>query len=212
MPLELKPATEADAKRAAIIERDAYAPNPFSRILFPGPFPPEALDGRAGFLATELKEDSTTRWLKVVDTDLPEDEQMIAFAKWHIYTEKPKPTAPRTFGPGCNVEACEMLFPGIAAQRMRILGDKPYVYLSLLHTDPKHQGRGAGGMLVTWGVDEARKLGLIAYLESTEAGHSVYAKCGFRDVECMSLDMSKWGATEMHNTWSMIYDPSETPA
>lgn len=127
MPLELKPATEADAKRAAIIERDAYAPNPFSRILFPGPFPPEALDGRAGFLATELKEDSTTRWLKVVDTDLPEDEQMIAFAKWHIYTEKPKPTAPRTFGPGCNVEACEMLFPGIAAQRMRILGDKPYV-------------------------------------------------------------------------------------
>ncbi|KAI1767579.1 acyl-CoA N-acyltransferase [Hypoxylon sp. FL1150] len=214
MPLELCPADGSDARRAAEIESTAYAPNPFYKILFPGPFPPEALHGRAQQLLAELKGDSSTRWFKVVDTDLPEGpEQMIAFAKWHIYSETPKPTpTPRTFGAGCNAEACELLFGGITKQRVRILGDGPYFFLSLLHTDPKHQGRGAGGMLTEWGVQEARKHNMIAYLESSESGHSLYKKCGFRDVECLSIDMSKWGATEKHTTWSMICDASETAA
>lgn len=246
MPLELRQADGEDAPRAAQLEAAAYAPNPFNRILFPGPFPPEALDGRAQQMLHGLKTDARIKWLKIIDTDLPEGpEQMIAFAEWHIYHEKPQPTQPRTFGPGCNKETCEMLFGGIAKQRQRIMGDKPYfcessilqryeerdknshgksTYLPViiaqlietnikdlrfLHTEPKHQGRGAGGMLTEWGVQEARKQRMIAYLESSEAGHSLYKKCGFRDVECLSLDLSKWGATENHNTWSMICDPLE---
>ncbi|KAI1401052.1 acyl-CoA N-acyltransferase [Hypoxylon fuscum] len=210
MPLELRQADGEDAPRAAQLEAAAYAPNPFNRILFPGPFPPEALDGRAQQMLHGLKTDARIKWLKIIDTDLPEGpEQMIAFAEWHIYHEKPQPTQPRTFGPGCNKETCEMLFGGIAKQRQRIMGDKPYFYLRFLHTEPKHQGRGAGGMLTEWGVQEARKQRMIAYLESSEAGHSLYKKCGFRDVECLSLDLSKWGATENHNTWSMICDPLE---
>ncbi|OTB07589.1 hypothetical protein M426DRAFT_317897 [Hypoxylon sp. CI-4A] len=211
MPLELHPATEADARRSAEIEHAAYAPNPFNRILFPGPFPPEALDGRAATLADELRTDRTTRWFKVVDTaELPAGEQMIAFAKLHVYAEKPRPTAPRAFGPGCNAEACELLFGGVAAQRGRILGDRPYVFISLLHTDPKHQGRGAGELLVRRAVEEAQRQGLVAYLESSESGHSLYKKCGFCDVDCLSVDLSRWGATEIHRTYSMMYDPFET--
>ncbi|KAI1075801.1 acyl-CoA N-acyltransferase [Whalleya microplaca] len=209
MPLKLQPATEADARRAVEIEADAYAPNPFNRVLFPGPFPPEARDCRVKEISEQLRDDKTTRWLKVVDTNL-DGEQMIAFAKWHIYTEKPQPT-PRAFGPGCNVEACELLFGGIANQRANILREKAeYVFLHLLHTDPQHQGRGAATLLVKWVMEEAKKLGLVAYLESSQAGHSLYKKCGFRDVECLSVDMSKWGATEKHYTWSMIYDTFES--
>lgn len=63
-------------------------------------------------------------------------------------------------------------------------------------------------MLVKWGIDEAKRLGIPAYLESSESGHSVYLKCGFRDLELQSLDFSKWGATGKHNTWAMIYEPS----
>ncbi|KAI1660208.1 acyl-CoA N-acyltransferase [Daldinia decipiens] len=208
MPLELQPATEADAPRAAEIESAAYGPNPFNKILFPGPFPPEAVAGRGAQLAAELKRDPTARWLKVVDTDLPEGEQMIAFAKWHIYTEKPPQPAPRSFGPGCNAEACELVFGDIAKLRSRIWGDKRCVYLSLLHTDPKHQGRGAGSTLTKWGIEEAKRLGLVVYLESSSAAHSLYEKHGFRDIEVLTADLSKWGATEEHKTWSMKYDPS----
>lgn len=125
MPLELRPADGSDARRAADIESAAYAPNPFNRILFPGPFPPGVLDGRARQLVAELDSDGSTRWFKVVDTDLPPKEQTVAFAKWHVYDKSPKPT-PRTFGAGCNVEACELLFGGMAKQRVRILGDRPY--------------------------------------------------------------------------------------
>ena len=150
MPLELRPATEADAARAAEIEHIAYASSPFDKILFPGPFPGDGDGGPAGAgvraaqLVDELRADpTTTRWLKVVDTDLApsnagggdkaagenhRSEAMVAFARWHIYTEDAPPrSALSPFGPGCNQEACQMLFGGIHEQRRRLMGDRPYV-------------------------------------------------------------------------------------
>ncbi|KAK9418191.1 putative GNAT family acetyltransferase [Seiridium unicorne] len=206
MPLQVQPASEADAQRAVEIEAIAYGPSPFNAILFPGPMPANAKEGRAEFLTKQLKDDSTTRWLKVVDTDIEGEEQMVAFAKWHIYTEKPELT-PREFGQGCNAEACELLFGGLQKQRIEILGDRPYVYLHMLQTDPQHKRRGAGTMLTKKVLDEAERLGMIAYLESSEAGHSLYAGLGFKDVELQELDMSQWGATATHKTWSMICEP-----
>ncbi|KAI2462832.1 acyl-CoA N-acyltransferase [Annulohypoxylon bovei var. microspora] len=210
MPLELREATEADARRSAEIESVAYIHNSFNKILFPGPLSPDALDGRVKGLVGELKNDATTHWYKVVDTDLPEGEQMIAFSKWHIHTEPPKPTPLRDFGPAANAEVCELLFGSFAKQRARLWGDKPHVYVALLLTDPKQQGRGAGGMLVRHAVDEARKLGMIAYLQASPAGHELYKRCGFHDIDCLSTDLSKWGATETHYIWAMMCDPSKT--
>jgi hypothetical protein len=126
MSLQVQPATEADARRAVELEAIAYGPNPFTPILFPGPMPASAKDGRAELLAKQLKEDPTTRWHKVVDMALNGEGQMISFVKWHVYTEKPE-LKPREFGQGCNVEACELLFGGLQKQRTRILGDRPYV-------------------------------------------------------------------------------------
>jgi hypothetical protein len=144
MPLELMPATEADALRAAGIESIAFGPSPFNKVLFPGPFPDSPLADRAESMAKALREDSTQRWLKVVDTDLEGDEQMIAFAKWHVFTEKPV-LPPRQFGPGCNIEACEKLFGGMREQRIRLIGDRPYVceYICLL-SSPSPGAAGAG--------------------------------------------------------------------
>ncbi len=147
MPLELRPATEEDAARAAEIEGLAFAPSPFSGILFPGPFPPGSGGRRVAELVEKLRGDDSTRWLKVVDTDLllegtgegegegesgkqEEKEKqptMIAFAQWHVYADGKPRSAPRTFGPECNLEACEMLFGGIDRQRRRLMGERPYV-------------------------------------------------------------------------------------
>ena len=78
------------------------------------------------------------------------------------------------------------------------------IVLHMLFTDPKHQGRGAGTMLVNWGLEEARKRTFPIYLESSDMGHNLYIKVGFRDLELFEVDMSKWGATDLCRTWAMI--------
>ncbi|TGJ85926.1 hypothetical protein E0Z10_g2800 [Xylaria hypoxylon] len=209
MPLVLQLATEADAERSAQIEKEAYAPNVFNSILFPGPFP-EPTPGenpRVTELAKQLREDSSTRWLKIIDTDLDpteDNKQMIGFAQWNINDGSELPAGPRSFGPGCNVEACEAVFGGLHGARLKYFGDRKHVpreltgkmvELRLLHVDPKHQRRGVGKMLVMWGVEEAKKLGLPVFLQSSEDGHSLYLSCGFRDIGIHSVDsplVSAW--------------------
>ncbi|OCT48602.1 putative GNAT family acetyltransferase [Cladophialophora carrionii] len=167
MPLVLQEAVEADTPRIVEVERLAYASNPLSPILFPGPFPPEAAAQRAEGMIKQLREDPTVRWVKAVDTDTGE---LAAFAKWEII-EKPKVPVPgRSFGPGCNIEACEEYFGGIHRKR-----------------HPKSQGRGAGSMLIKWGLDIAEALGLPAYLESSPVAHRLYQKFGFRDIDELVL-------------------------
>ncbi|KAJ8060886.1 hypothetical protein OCU04_009967 [Sclerotinia nivalis] len=53
------------------------------------------------------------------------------------------------------------------------------VVFDSITTDPKHQKRGAGSMLVKWGVNMADSLNGEAYLEATEMGRPVYEKFGF---------------------------------
>lgn len=64
--------------------------------------------------------------------------------------------------------------------------------LKLLHTDPIHQKRGAGSMLLQWGVNEADRLGIPSYLEATREAHRLYERYGFREVERLAIDLSKW--------------------
>ncbi|GAW19972.1 hypothetical protein ANO14919_094650 [Xylariales sp. No.14919] len=198
MPLVLRVATEADAARSAQIEKEAYAPNAFNSILFPGPFPdPKSGENhRATELAKQLRENPSTHWFKVVDTDLDPTEdnrEMIGFAQWDFNDGSQGPAKPRSFGPGCNVDACEALFGGLYRMRLKHFADKAHFHLRLLHVDPKHQRRGAGKMLVMWGVEEAKKLGMPAFLESSEEGHSLYLSCGFRDIDVQAIDCTKWG-------------------
>jgi GNAT superfamily N-acetyltransferase len=226
MPLQLLPVEDADFRRAVDLERLAFGSSPYNPILFPGPFPPDTAEKRAQELIIQRKEDSTTRCLKIVDSSLKGDEAIIAFAKWHIYDPKPAASIkPREFGPGCNVEACALLFGGMAQRREKLIGDRHYVCafiipmcclagmlierdqdLRMLVTDPAHQRRGAGEMLTRWGIEEAKKLRLPAFVESSEAAHRLYMKCGFLDVDIYTVDMWKWGAENPHTTYLMISD------
>jgi hypothetical protein len=58
------------------------------------------------------------------------------------------------------------------------------------------------------GVEEARRLGLPAWLEASEAGYSVYRRCGFRDGERMELDFGKYGLglTGVGEVYCMLMD------
>lgn len=65
--------------------------------------------------------------------------------------------------------------------------------LHLLHTDPEFQGRGAGSLLLNWGTKKADELGLPIYLESSPAGHRLYQKHGFEDVQIFQADFRPYG-------------------
>lgn len=63
----------------------------------------------------------------------------------------------------------------------------------MLHTDPKHQRRGAASALLQWGINKADELGLPAYLESSAEGQGLYAKHGFDDVEVFKVHLGPFG-------------------
>lgn len=124
MPLQVLPCETQDFPRAVEVEKAAWADDKFTSILFPGPFPPGMAEFRTQEMARQLQDDPTTRWLKVVDTDSLKPEEGIAFANWHVYNDGvPKPKTTRTFGEGCNAEACELVFGGLAKQREHWIGD-----------------------------------------------------------------------------------------
>ncbi|KAI0433669.1 acyl-CoA N-acyltransferase [Xylaria sp. FL1042] len=211
MPLELQFATEADAERAAQIEREAFGPDEFSPIMFPGPFPEPApgKTTRAQEMANAFRSDPSTRWLKIVDTDIApteDNKQMIGFAQWNINDGTQIPPAPRVFGEGCNAEACDAVFKGLHKVRLEYLKTK-HLHLRYLFVDPQHHRRGAGTTLIKWGVDEAGKLGFPAYVESSRVGHALYLRSGFRDLDTHSVDFTEWGHPATHITYIMGTQP-----
>lgn len=127
MPLHVAECTTLDYPKFLEVEKAAWVDDPFTKILFPGPFPEEGKGFRIQEMEKQRQEDTSIRWLKVVDTDSNTDEG-IAFAQWHIYADHlPGPRKTRSFVTGCNIEACELIFNGMADQRDRLVGDKNLV-------------------------------------------------------------------------------------
>ncbi|KAH7312164.1 putative GNAT family acetyltransferase [Stachybotrys elegans] len=203
MPLQVRPADARDAQRAAAIESAAYGPSPISHVLFPGSQTSDEADAdaapsdRPSQLVHDLAQDSTCRWVKVVDTDLEAQghDGMVAFSMWYVY-ESPRAEGFKLSskrGPGSNEEACELFFGAMVRRKHERLGSQPHAYLKLLHTDPAHQRRGAGSMLLRWGAGEADRLGIPSYLEASPEGRPLYQKHGFVEVDMLDVDFSRWG-------------------
>ena len=76
--------------------------------------------------------------------------------------------------------------------------------LGLLEVHPDYQRKGAGKMLVEWGVDAADRLGLPCWLQATPQGHGLYRKYGFVDVGKMDIDMSKYGGEGIYRYMCML--------
>ncbi|KAF2024915.1 hypothetical protein EK21DRAFT_77658, partial [Setomelanomma holmii] len=196
--------------RACEVEAIAFASNALSPLLFPGPMPSDSRHQRILQLVELKKTDPSVRFMHAHDE---ETKQLVAFAKWHVY-DTPEAAAKsdrpmRSFGPGTNREACEAFFGGLSIKKKEHIGHKPHLYLHMLNTDPAFQRRGAGGKLVESGTKMADELGLIAYLESSEAGYGLYKRHGFKEFDAFNLDHSKYGASGIDHTALMIREPTK---
>lgn len=76
--------------------------------------------------------------------------------------------------------------------------------LKFVHTDPKHQRRGAGRMMMDWGTKEADDKGLTSYVQASPEGRGLYAKYGFQLVDMFAVDLSPWGGPACDETAIMI--------
>lgn len=65
-------------------------------------------------------------------------------------------------------------------------------------------------MIVKWGCNKADALDLPTYLEATAAGHPIYLKQGFEQIDEVIIDCDKWpkglgpGGTGKHR-YTMLY-------
>lgn len=59
-------------------------------------------------------------------------------------------------------------------------------------------------MILQRGFEEAAKRDLPIYVIAAQEGHALYLKNGFRDLERMEADFSKWGLEELNLNWAMI--------
>lgn len=65
--------------------------------------------------------------------------------------------------------------------------------LNTLVTIPSYQGRGAGSLLIRYGLEAADKGDALAYLESSPRGYTVYAKHDFKRVEDFPFKLKENG-------------------
>ena len=86
--------------------------------------------------------------------------------------------------------------------------------LTFLATDPSHEHRGAATLLVRWGVEQAVRERVPAYLESTADAGPVYEKQEFKAVEKISMLLDcveQNGAEVVYEETCYIFRPAATP-
>ncbi|KAF4627896.1 hypothetical protein G7Y89_g10253 [Cudoniella acicularis] len=105
---------------------------------------------------------------------------------------------------GANLEACDGKFGGLDKIQERFCTDDDYA----VHQG--YQGKGLGRMLLEYGLKLADAEGKRAYIQATRAGYPVYAKLGFKEVDCLEVDLSKWGGKEPGVNWAMLREPQKT--
>ncbi|TID17097.1 acyl-CoA N-acyltransferase [Venturia nashicola] len=201
MPLEIHPITAddtVDLLEWGHIHYAAFSPWPVGCMWNREPSP-ESYASLAATRRKNLLSNPNSRVFKCIDTSL--NNKLIAVAEWSVQTEEAtreqleKTLVCRPPFPEENRAARESFMQGIFRSRREVLGTQPHVELDVLVTHPDHHRRGAGSLLIQWGVDEMDRLGLIGYLEGSMAGRPLYEKFGFEGVRELVWDSRPYGGT-----------------
>lgn len=80
--------------------------------------------------------------------------------------------------------------------------------LALLVTSPEHRRRGAGSLLLQWGIDESEKSGLQAYTQASEDGRRLYSHHGFKELETVDFQLQNYGLIGVERMTEMLRLPS----
>ena len=211
--LQLRPCTSADIPALAIL-RHACFTAPSNKVVFRDVAPSDKLKYIEDGFRQELSGHRSVNFLCVVDTTTNE---IISHAIW-IYlpngylasedTDVQHPWLP----PGTNetlVRDFERMTSELRSADPR--RKEPHWLLSYLATHPKHEGRGAGSMLIEWAFPRADEMGLRCFVDASTIGRPVYRKRGFEEcVGVSELDLSRYEGGEGYEVqrWvAMVREP-----
>ncbi|KAI0414030.1 acyl-CoA N-acyltransferase [Xylaria grammica] len=178
MPLVILPAQICDIEAVYDVYFKAFEHQPVLQILFP-----EGVDRKVHTeVTTHLWSNNTHGYpIKCVDTDTG---KIVGMACWDIFW---KPGAEDVWpNPGGAVwldgkhrETADAILVPIWNMHEKLFGKQKHIYLPTIAVHPDYQRRGAGRLLMQWGIAVAESLGLPIYLESTGPGNSLYQAMGF---------------------------------
>jgi GNAT superfamily N-acetyltransferase len=197
MTLEISPVAEAEVNQWTLLAISAFQTG--IGHLLTGPNTPDNIEKKNANSLKSLREDPSSRFLKVIDTSTGE---MVAGASWYIYVKGnteaeldkmfARPTPENSYP-----EDWEPIYTYLKGNRRQIMGTRPYAFLNMLFTSPTHFRRGAGAMLLKWGVEKANELGLECYLESSVEGRALYERFGFKVLKEARFDMADFGRADL---------------
>ncbi|KAI5365208.1 Putative GNAT domain, acyl-CoA N-acyltransferase [Septoria linicola] len=93
------------------------------------------------------------QWLKAV---LEESGEIAGFAKWQEPEPGIEPDVSLPEWPAeADAELCDETFGAWARAHRDLMGKRGHWYLEILATAPAYQGRGAGSLMMKYGLDKA---------------------------------------------------------
>jgi len=161
-----------------------WAGNPLQERFFPA----SSANARSFWLqslADEIK-DPNARFLVVVDTDSTAEYpgNIVAFAKWVVPGAPPQPPVPDSVWPADgDPTLAGVFFQELVSMHEGNMEERPHWYLEIISTRREYQGKGAGSLLLDWGVQKADDDAVECYLDSTPEGKGLYLKFGFEEIE-----------------------------
>lgn len=208
MPLQLLPFEESDHDAYEDIIWEAFKDD-LMGLMYPNGFTQAARNwGRENRLKQLREHPEKTKMFKVIDTELPDDApygKIVGVSSWEFTTEERTEEEldaqlaernERGLPPDCNAAMLEAFFGTIRKCKREIIGGQPHANLGMLATLPDHHRRGIGAMHLNWGLGEADKLGLPAYLEASPKGKLLYARMGFEELRPLPFDPREYGAEQ----------------
>lgn len=208
--LEVQSADSSHIPRLMDIQFSAFEDDPYQEALFPGDQKsPEVRRGACKRTESYWNADPTARWKICVDTST---NTTLGFALWNIYEhERPesewKKQPEVTWCEGRKKEIATNFLSMNARLRQRLWEGRPYVLLNLLCVHQDFQRKGAGAMLVKWGMNCADELDLPIHLEASAAGFGLYKKLGFRQVEVAVVKAEDWDGDHDRSFIAMVRHP-----
>jgi predicted GNAT family N-acyltransferase len=77
-----------------------------------------------------------------------------------------------------------------------------------LVTHPASRGKGAAGLLIRWGIEQAEKDWVPAYLEAGVMGRPIYERYGFVQMgDLLEVDLKDFGFDTIFTMCKMAYFP-----